>query len=629
MGDPLSVTLAVASFAGFSGQLFTGCLKLYDVFSGAAHFGEVNDMLLMKLMVQRLKFKIWGEHWNAQEGGIDNAILEEGDDFRDVVNGILLRIQNLLQDAQKVYRKYGLDVEGIPGNPASNLDADAGGHTVFQVEPKDNAREIQKSVAFWKRCKWKVQDQEKFCKLLEDLTSFTDSLYELLPAPIRRSLRLATACATVGAAHSNEIKPMTTVATVEQGPSDGRTPSREPFLTYKSIAELAEIRQFNDILNAEAPSRSIRISSLCVDKTTVQLLGRADSSSNEGFHHRRQLEEVEYKEQKSIVEWKKYNPDLPYQIRLIIYQRMESLAQFLNKPKTTDFRTPRCVAYFHDEVEAQFGYLYNISDFPGENLSWTTLERLLKVKKPRVSDRASLGGRLNLAKVLTVSLLKLHVSGWLHKSLRSDNILLFPKTEEDEKDTERIVDERFDFEHPLIVGFGYSRPDQPDEPTIERSNDPELANDHDLYRHPQLIPSAVSYHRGLRYEKEHDIFSLGLILFELAMQRPLKYFQEQKDTSEAFVQRIKRLVPQLSGLMGNKYRNAVEYCLSAVDEDGSVGRSQIVVTPAPHIPDLKAKDVSQSGQEDAAFDDMLKQKRLESVMDFFWNVVLPLQKCNV
>jgi serine/threonine protein kinase len=108
----------------------------------------------------------------------------------------------------------------------------------------------------------------------------------------------------------------------------------------------------------------------------------------------------------------------------------------------------------------------------------------------------SLTKRINLAHAIAQGLMYLHSVNWLHKSLRSNSILFFPTTGAD-----------LGYASPIISGFDYARPDFPGEVT-ER---PKAHSKHDIYRHPSTLTGARQ-----RSTKSHDIYSLGIVLIEIA-----------------------------------------------------------------------------------------------------------------
>jgi serine/threonine protein kinase len=94
----------------------------------------------------------------------------------------------------------------------------------------------------------------------------------------------------------------------------------------------------------------------------------------------------------------------------------------------------------------------------------------------------------------------LHSVNWLHKGFRSDSIIFFPDPEKTGQ---------LDYAAPILSGFNYARPDLPSEFT-------ERPAGVDLYRHPDLTKDLCT-----RSKKSHDIYSLGIVLLEIAYWQPI------------------------------------------------------------------------------------------------------------
>ena len=109
---------------------------------------------------------------------------------------------------------------------------------------------------------------------------------------------------------------------------------------------------------------------------------------------------------------------------------------------------------------------------------------------------------------------------------------------------------------PYLTGFDYSRPDVPGEPSGEHpDNDNRAFN---LYRHPDCQgPPGHS-----RYRREHDIYSLGVLLFEIGVWRPLIKYYPVNMTPQEFKEILLESCAELGPRMGVKYRDVVVRCLT-------------------------------------------------------------------
>ncbi len=170
----------------------------------------------------------------------------------------------------------------------------------------------------------------------------------------------------------------------------------------------------------------------------------------------------------------------------------------------------------------------------------------------------SLGRRFIIAQTLASALICLHLADWLHKAIRSENILFFAESMASAGNT-----------LPYLVGFEYSRPDAPDERTEEIVDEKEYV----YYRHPDahFVPVA-DLQQPLggpgRYLKVYDIYSLGVILVELGLFKSARSIVRTYMGSKANIygEAIKKVlldegIADLKFSMGEVYANAARVCL--------------------------------------------------------------------
>lgn len=114
------------------------------------------------------------------------------------------------------------------------------------------------------------------------------------------------------------------------------------------------------------------------------------------------------------------------------------------------------------------------------------------------------------------------------------------------------------------MGFNHSRPDNPKEYTEaawKRSAESRL------YQHPVYLKN------DSRFCVAYNYYSLGLVLLELGLWKPLSAMLARPESEEqAFAQvegsadlnryLVDRKVPLLGQRMGKRYRDAVSFCLS-------------------------------------------------------------------
>jgi hypothetical protein len=143
----------------------------------------------------------------------------------------------------------------------------------------------------------------------------------------------------------------------------------------------------------------------------------------------------------------------------------------------------------------------------------------LKGKKPRLNDRIS------VAIALTETLLQLHTSGWLHKGIRSDNVIFFGTIDRD-----WYIGN--DLDPVFLAGYEYARADTP----LDITEAPSVQRETEIYRHPALAGGARP-----PYKKEFDLYSLGCVLLEIGLWCSLQTIllhalrKKQKGEENAFI----------------------------------------------------------------------------------------------
>ncbi|EXJ58610.1 hypothetical protein A1O7_06037 [Cladophialophora yegresii CBS 114405] len=131
-----------------------------------------------------------------------------------------------------------------------------------------------------------------------------------------------------------------------------------------------------------------------------------------------------YKEEIVWTEWKPYDPEQQFSSwSQQVEDRVSKLAVLLGlKDTPAEFSAPRCLGYFHDEEddEARFGLVYRKPEGYPDSKPVALLDLFRQAKKP------SLTQRIRLAHNLSESVMYLHSINWLHKGIRSENIIFFP-----------------------------------------------------------------------------------------------------------------------------------------------------------------------------------------------------------
>jgi hypothetical protein len=132
-----------------------------------------------------------------------------------------------------------------------------------------------------------------------------------------------------------------------------------------------------------------------------------------------------------------------------VYNRVADLTTTLGSLRSDDYLTLQCIGYV--EKDMQFCFLYSLPAGCEPPLTPTPPPSLFDLVNS--SFKPSVTARIQLAYRLAYSISKIHNEGWLHKGIRSENVLFFPSR----WGAPRSLDS------PRLVGFDFARKDGPEE----------------------------------------------------------------------------------------------------------------------------------------------------------------------
>lgn len=234
-----------------------------------------------------------------------------------------------------------------------------------------------------------------------------------------------------------------------------------------------------------------------------------------------------------------------------------------------------CLGYIDEPIKGRLAILFEMPAShadSNEESSLNTVEtlknRLDRIHSRKSDSKLPLEQKFQLAARVCTTVLNLHCSGWLHKSIRSDNVLLW-RTSQESGDVEDMnspestssvfpVAEEYDV---FLKGFEFARE------AVGKSNPFESTVVDDLYRHPdrQGLPST-------QFTRQHDLYAVGLLLLEIGEGRTLSSLvdrhtrlsaEERAQYSPQEYQYLfgKIAINSLPVSMGSRYANAVVRCL--------------------------------------------------------------------
>jgi serine/threonine protein kinase len=522
--------------------------------------------LNLRLRLEQQRLFSWSETCGLLDYDAENnqKVLESNAFglHRSTVLELLVQMKVLFEDFEKLQIRYkrletvGRDPLEPPPSYKKSEELDSAKDASDALVPLAPKRRkfIDKAIQAFKagskegskRLRWAAFDQSDFEQLLQRFSSLNDSITALLDMRLQDEIYSATQDTNRAVlqmhhdlADLTSLVKATLILTMEkQGVNvpiskSLRVKQKDNVTGLELLAQLARFKAFNEFIETDSS----------LDEATVELLKLGNPGAEKVameidrscisfvFPQSGQTQETRCEAvynppkesaQRVWIEWKDYNytPGDSRPAPLII-ERAQKLAALLHhRPKPKHFRVPHCLGYFdkamhnrredgdsspispvEDDNEYRVGFVFKKpEDVLPEAPPVSLLQLLLKEDKPRVTDRVA------LAKAIANCILYLHSVNWLHKGLRSHNIVFFRT-----KDSNKI-----DYSKPYISGFDFARPARPGEPT-------ELPKDNiefNLYRHPSTQNAGIGPREG--YRKSFDIYSLGVVLVELAHWAPIE-----------------------------------------------------------------------------------------------------------
>ena len=433
-------------------------------------------------------------------------------------------------------------------------------------------RDMKAIVKNPRRLQWVSGGSEDFAKLLARLTELNDYLHELIRSKRAKDLELITRKSYLEMiqikSSVEELKLLVTAAAfkVDVRPTNTRLDDVHHF---QLLGSLADFKRFNIEQpfspDGAPPSYEEVISSIPDNVFNVSRDAQvAASYLEETFRYQGTCDDRNGHRKPVWIEWKAYNygdwnekmqRELPIAEDV---QRVQKLVALLQRPKPKEFCTPECLGYFDEQDKSKINGPIS-GDFrfglvfikPNDTTAVSLLELLQdsRVPMPALTDRVT------IAHKVAQCILYLHAVDWLHKSVHSNNIVFFAKG-----DTAIL-------ESPQVSGFELARPDTIDAQTVNPFTTEERLHGSDLYVHPNYQGSG----RRPTYRKTYDIYSLGIVMLELAYWKAIHKIMRIEDPEKAPTADIesirKRLLSEPKHLnylkqnIGQRYHDAVKACI--------------------------------------------------------------------
>ncbi|KAM7187572.1 protein kinase [Rhypophila sp. PSN 637] len=558
--DPISLAGLGLGAVSLAFELFSSCIKGYNLILEANNMPKTCRHLLVRLQMEKEKLLGWAVLARLS----DDDGLSSGPGLRlnsHTVIDALREIQVLLLDFVHLQKRYGLAL--VPASSTSGdqitteegTSSDTAGPTILRDDysklQRKALRFIDKTRKYPRKLQWAVFDKGQFETFLANLRALNDNMMGFLEAYERnRHLQMQEATFMQILQVNNKVGDLfellhslrdtskagagvgqgTLVGLEERAHNDrSRLQTHEDRLIrltrFKAVSIAIEAQPDKDPLDwggstqsSETTQMDITIGSR-VSQLGLQRLGGLSSKLNANSDRPPRSSAVLDNDRPVWVEWRYYervietddsdddgNDNLSVEPPPFVKERISRLAKLLgDELKPSEFLVPDCLGFLDDGEKSRLGFVFK--SLPGSQVDSfppiTLLEVLASTRKP------SLTTRVRIARMVATSIWYLHATNWLHKGMRSQNIVFSRKQQGAAQQLDGHAE-------PFICGFDYSRPANIGEET-ERPVENLL---HDMYRHPD-VQFDVPREGRRGFNKLHDVYSLGVVLYEIAVWKPV------------------------------------------------------------------------------------------------------------
>jgi hypothetical protein len=509
--EGIGAAIGVAGLlAGFKGAV-DGYLLIESIFD--KDNGLIDLVLDYNIESERLTS--WGDRFNVKAAREEDCLFHHE---RGPIKALMAEIFGRIEYFHEQSRKF-LELHEVSDHRVDHEKITAPGtglHRFMQLGNKavQAVSKEQKAKKQKKRAMLAIKNRAKFEEVVRRLRKANDDLLGLLSEPSLDAFMRALPAYVLAHANNN--------AQLQQA---------------RSITGMQNdlIRQSARLKLLQSPSansyRATMIDSLTVQPATTNAQGGSRKIS------------IYDKVVRVWIEWLEIEQTLSTVEVTNIQGRIKTLSHML-ETSPESFNIARCMGYINDQDNPRrTGLVFRI---PQEIGTITPISLLDIIRKHKEIKQPALGDKFVLAQMLATTLMQLHASNWLHKAFRGDNILFLPKSPGD-------------ISSPLLAGFEYAR----DTTMQSIGQRPTGQNELDYYYHPDV---------GDGFSKTLDLYSLGVVLLEIAYWRPLATKIPPRDAKslKSIQQLFIKSADALDPVVGAIYSSVVRLCLNCQLPDPSL-----------------------------------------------------------
>ncbi|KIM92665.1 hypothetical protein OIDMADRAFT_208715 [Oidiodendron maius Zn] len=545
-------------------QLVSQAVRLYRHIAESRYFDAM-------ILFEYFRFEIWAEQSGYLEileptssnlNCSQNPLSDHHLRLSAKASEVVAQITFVLHELDELFQKYNIKEKAESKNeqqsiPAQTEITSSQGHRISQSVPVFSSKpqissaiedvlrlrsRLSKETKKIKKIKfsWGItsdtSDKERISELIQQLKYWNDGLHDILPRQDRAFNSVMTQVRVVAMSENPDDLEGFETACRQVGAQENEL--------YEGIGACAKMKR--ERLTVEQP-----VQQRSAGKThAVEEISISDHKPCLAAAMETSLVTLSL-DRKAITETIDFHKVITEDEASTIKERIKQFTTLLDgRERPTSLILPTSLGYTQHSA-LKFTILYELPSFADSTVAYRSLYTLFPrnprsvASKPYTPILPCLEERFKLAQALGASILQLHSIKWLHKNLNSDSILIFSGPS------------GFETARPLLAGFGLGRPSDPTSKTIDLRA---VRSNFDIYHHPDLRDAT---HR--RYETRFDIYSLGVLLFEIGLWQNLHYFTNETDSAEELRRTIRNTCETLvAHTMGRRYCNAV---LACIDDD--------------------------------------------------------------
>lgn len=481
---------------------------------------------------------------------------------------ILSQFQDDFAELQTIFSRYKFPVTlseySLVGQEATRPSVPWTVDSIRAVQGQIMAK-LKQDMSYRRKVKFQTIDKKRVQDILSRLSKHLDSLFSSLSAAGRLQWDVEDRIYTLSKVSNKPIKELLNL--VQEARFNGETAHAARFMTVATFKQAKG--EYLHHLEAQRGLRPVTRYSTYLKDASLEL----DAASRPTARQLGSLRVAGVRDQSVMVEmFRKKDRG-----GLVLIQQAEvnllcSLLSGSSPDIHPDLRVLQCLGHLTHPTDMNlYALVFALPQTSSASMP-ITLQSLLLVERNTPERLPTLESRLSLAIQLAKAVWRIHHYGWFHKSLLSSNILFFPSKSDEEPDIARGF---------FLAGFDNMRL-QTSLGLTNTASAADMTSRANFYRHPAFMGGVTDFSVVDGYAPAFDLWSLGVILCEIAMWTPVdsgKFVRSgsrsNTNTPEQMAQRFKarkgeELYPQspiseLAHRMGTGYERAVVNCFAAGD----------------------------------------------------------------